>query len=81
MVEVPDRVTEIDQIFIATRLKNVLKRAKGKNILTALAEVLAYPFDAARQITIPPPNYEVYDKNKLALIPLTCGFTFFFLMG
>ena len=72
---------EPDQIYVASRLRNVLKRTREQGVLNTVSEILAFPFDVLRQITIPPPDYENYDKNKLAIIPLTIGFAFCLLMG
>lgn len=71
----------VNQVFVAERLRMMFRRAKEEGIFTTIQKIVGYPLDILRDLTIPPSNEESYDRNKLAMMPLTVPFSFCFLMG
>mmetsp|Transcript_14726 Transcript_14726/g.25062 ORF Transcript_14726/g.25062 Transcript_14726/m.25062 type:complete len:103 (+) Transcript_14726:1303-1611(+) len=70
-----------DQIYLAGRLRIIFKRTREEGVFGTIGNILTYPFDQIRKITIPISDPEQWDKHRMAMMPLTLCFSFCFLFG
>jgi hypothetical protein len=71
----------VEQIYLAAKLRNALKRQRENGFFNAFASIVNWPAQTLRKLTIPPPDYDGYNRSLLSLLPLTSIFAFCFLMG
>lgn len=79
--EVEEEQALPDQLFIATRIKNIFKRTSGEGCFNTCWLVVDIPLNFLRNYSVPPADHADWDRNRMSILPLTIPISFFYLKG
>jgi len=76
-----DKPIHSDKMYLANKLRIVFRTTKEEGILNSLMKLISVPLTLLRDYTCPPPEEEVWDRQRASIVPITIVFAAFWLNG